>query len=63
MTHKEVLQMLVELDIPFAYDHFAEGEAPDPPFICFLFPGSENFSGINRRYGLNLKNYMKCCTR
>ena len=27
-----------------AYDHFAEGESPDPPFICFLFPGSENFA-------------------
>ena len=38
------MQMLAELKIPFAYDHFAEGESPDPPFICFLFPGSENFA-------------------
>ena len=44
MTHEEVMQMLSELDIPFAYDHFAEGESHDPPFICFLFPGSENFA-------------------
>ena len=44
MTHEEVMQMLAELKIPFAYDHFAEGESPDPPFICFLFPGSENFA-------------------
>ena len=43
MTHEEVMQMLAEMKIPFAYDHFAEGESPDPPFICFLFPGSENF--------------------
>ena len=28
MTHKEVMQMLSELDITFAYDHFAEGESP-----------------------------------
>ena len=21
--------------LPYAYDHFAEGESPDPPFICF----------------------------
>lgn len=38
MTHEDVMQMLAETDIPFAYDHFAEGESPDPPFICFLFP-------------------------
>ena len=44
MTHEEVMQMLAEMKIPFAYDHFAEGESPDPPFICFLFPGSENFA-------------------
>ena len=46
MTHEEVMQMLSETRIPFAYDHFAEGESPDPPFICFLFPGSENFSEL-----------------
>ena len=32
------------MNIPFAYDHFAEGESPDPPFICYLLPGSDNFS-------------------
>ncbi len=50
MTHEEVMQMLEGLKIPYAYDHFAEGEAPDPPFICFLFPGSENFSADNIVY-------------
>ena len=44
MKHEEVMQMLAETKSPFAYDHFAEGEAPDPPFICFLSPGSENFA-------------------
>lgn len=61
MTHKEVMRMLAELDIPFAYDHFAEGEAPDPPFICFLFPGSDNFSADNVVYAafenLNVELY------
>lgn len=50
MTHEEVMQMLSETGIPFAYDHFAEGESPDPPFICFLFSGSENFSADNVVY-------------
>ena len=50
MTHEDVMQMLAETEIPFAYDHFAEGESPDPPFICFLFPGSENFAAYNVVY-------------
>ena len=50
MTHEDVIQMLAETEIPFAYDHFAEGESPDPPFICCLFPGSENFAADNVVY-------------
>ncbi len=44
MTYAEIIAMLQETDLPFAYDHFAEGESPDPPFLVFLFPGSDNFS-------------------
>lgn len=40
----KLLEMLREMLIPFAYDHFAEGEAPEPPFLCYLLPGSDNFS-------------------
>ena len=50
MSHEEVMAMLSGLNIPYAYDHFAEGEAPEPPFICFLFPGSDNFSADNVVY-------------
>ena len=49
MSHQKAV-MLAEMEIPFAYDHFAEGESPDPPFICFLFPGSENFAADNVVY-------------
>ena len=38
----KLLQILKGLGIPFAYDHFAEGEAPEPPFICYLVYGSNN---------------------
>ena len=48
MTHNEIVEMLEETNLPIAYDHFAEGESPDPPFICFLFPGSDNFSADGR---------------
>ena len=34
MTVEQLAAMLQETGIPFAYDHFAEGESPGPPFIC-----------------------------
>jgi len=27
-----------------AYDHFAEGDKPKPPFMLYYFPRSDNFS-------------------
>lgn len=47
---EELLQIIKEMDIPFAYDHFAEGESPDPPFLCYLLPGSDNFAADGRVY-------------
>ena len=41
---QDLLDLLTETGIPFAYDHFAEGESPEPPFITFLIPASDNFS-------------------
>ena len=40
----ELIPMLTEIGIPFAYDHFAEGESPSPPFICWLIPNTDNFA-------------------
>ena len=50
MTHNEIMEMLEETSLPIAYDHFAEGESPDPPFLCFLYPGSDNFAADGRVY-------------
>lgn len=47
---EKILAILKESDIPFAYDHFAEGESPDPPFICYLFSGSNNFAADGKVY-------------
>ena len=44
MTYDAIVEMLEEAGLPLAYDHFAEGESPDPPFLVFLFPSSDNFS-------------------
>ena len=50
MTLEELAEMLEKTGFPFAYDHFAEGESPDPPFICYLLPGSDNFAADGRVY-------------
>ena len=47
---EKLLSILGETQIPFAYDHFAEGESPDPPFICYLLPGSNNFAADGKVY-------------
>ena len=46
----ELVKVIEEMGIPFAYDHFAEGESPDPPFLCYLLPGSDNFAADGRVY-------------
>ena len=46
----DILDILTEIGLPFAYHHFAEGEAPDPPFICYLTPGSDNFAADGKVY-------------
>lgn len=44
MTHGEVMDMVAEMGLPYAYHHFAEGESPEPPFLVFLYPEADNFS-------------------
>ena len=50
MTHQEVMEMLTEMNIPFAYDHFVEGESPEPPFLVFLYPSSDHFAADGKVY-------------
>ena len=44
------MAMMEELKFPFAYDHFVEGESPEPPFVVFLYPGSNHFAADGRVY-------------
>jgi hypothetical protein len=50
MKYEEVISMLEETGLPLAYDHFAEGESPEPPFLIFLYPSSDNFSADGTVY-------------
>ena len=47
---EKLAAMIAEIGIPFAYDHFAEGESEEPPFLCYLLPGSDNFAADGRVY-------------
>ena len=47
---EELVQIIQEVQIPFDYDHFAEGESPYPPFLCYLIPGSDNFAADGKVY-------------
>lgn len=40
MTLSEIVDMLKETKIPFAYRAFEANGAPAPPFICYLFPNN-----------------------
>lgn len=47
---KRIAELIKRMGLPFAYDHFVEGESPAPPFICYLTPGSNNFAADGRAY-------------
>ena len=50
MTHQEIIELLEKSGLPFAYDHFVEGESPKPPFLVFLYPNSSNFVADGKVY-------------
>ena len=50
MTYDEIVNMIDETGLPNAYDHFAEGEAPDPPYLVFMLSGRDDFPADNKAY-------------
>ena len=61
---EQIVKILEETELPFAYNHFAEGESPDPPFICYLVPNSDNFAADGEVYykinELHIELYTDC---
>ena len=47
---ERLIAIMDEIGLPYAYHHFAEGEGPDPPFLCFLTSGSDNFAADGKAY-------------
>lgn len=50
MDHKEVIAMIEETSLPYSYDHFAEGEVPELPYIAFRYPASDNTAADGMTY-------------
>lgn len=45
-----LLEIIKDIGLPNAYHHFAEGESPEPPFLIYILPASDNFSADGRVY-------------
>lgn len=50
MTLEQILTALKETGLPVAYRAFPVGQAPEPPFICYLYSYSNNFEADNHVY-------------
>ncbi len=62
MTQEQVVGMVGEMGLPFAYDHFAEGQSPEPPFLVFLYPESRNFAADGIAYYKKWKLHLELYT-
>ena len=50
VTIKDIPKLLETTGLPVAYHSFMEDEDPQLPFICYLFPGTNNFAADGQVY-------------
>lgn len=50
MTYQEIKQMIASVGLPNAYYQFPDGTQQAPPFICFYFPGNDDFLADDTNY-------------
>lgn len=50
MTTQDVASMVASVGIPTAYYQFPDNTGQEPPFICFYFPGDNDFKADNINY-------------
>ncbi|MGL4363548.1 MAG: hypothetical protein ACRCSG_09915 [Cellulosilyticaceae bacterium] len=58
----KIVALIKQIGLPYAYDHFAEGESPNPPFICYLLPKSDNFAADGKVYHKNTNVFIEVYT-
>lgn len=46
----KLLSIIREINLPSAYDHFAEGEVPHVPYLLYLISANDNFAADNKAY-------------
>ena len=50
MTYKEIKTLLSTTNLPVVYYQWPEGQAPEPPYLVFYYPGDNDFIGDNSNY-------------
>lgn len=50
MTTQEVFTILNSVGIPCVYHHFSDKSGQQPPFICYFYPGDNDFKADNSNY-------------
>lgn len=50
MTFTEIANMVAEIGYPYAYYQFDHGTEKAPPFICFYYPGRDDFLADDSNY-------------
>lgn len=50
MILEDIKNLLESTGLPVAYRAFAENNAPELPFICYLSPGTNNFAADDTVY-------------
>ena len=50
MTYQEVSNLIDSIGLPCAYDHFTDDTGKELPFICFIYPESDDFIADNINY-------------
>lgn len=50
MKHKDIYELLKELEIPVAYDHFEADKSVSPPFAVYRESSSDTFKADNLTY-------------
>ena len=50
MTPQNIKTMIESVGIPYAYHQFADDTGQEPPFICFFYGNSNDFSADDTNY-------------
>ena len=50
MSYDEIKRMVGEIGLPCRYHHFETKDAVNPPFVCWIIPGTDNFAADGKVY-------------